>query len=333
MSNRKTMWMVRAGEGAYLFDKFQSKNVVAIGWNETGDLSKLSTSEEIKQIVKEKYPDYKLGKLNISAGQISRFRLNFKKGDNVITYDPGERIYLVGEIVGDYEYNTEIRLGEYFHIRRVKWLGKAQRDKLSTSTKNTLGAISTIFELTKVAEEEIIKLLKGKEEAAEDIENKEAEEEIIKEDMIAKAHEFIKDEVLMLDWEEMQELVAGVLRGMGYKTTIALKGPGRGWDITASPDGLGLEEPRIIIEVKHRYGKVGGTEVRSFTGGLRQGNKGLYVSTGGFSKEAHYEAERSTIPTTLINLDMLVKLIIQYYDNFDAETRTLIPLMKIYWPV
>jgi len=328
MSNDKTTWMVRAGEAAYLFEEFKSKNIVAIGWNETGDLSKVSTPEEIKQIVKEKYPDYKLGKLNISAGQISRFRLNFKKGDNVITYNPEERIYLVGEIVSDYEYNTE--LGEYFHIRRVKWLGKVQRDKLSTSTKNTLGAISTIFELTKIAEEEIIKLLKGKEEAAEDIGNKEAEEERIKENMVANAHEFIKDEVLKLDWEEMQELVAGVLRGMGYKTTIALKGPG--WDITASPDGLGLEEPRIIIEVKHRSGQIGSKEIRSFTGGLRQGNKGLYVSTGGFSKDSEYEAERSNIPVTLIDLDMLVKLIIQYYDNFDVDTKTLIPLTKIYWP-
>ena len=325
------MWMVRAGEGACLFDEFQSKKLVAIGWNETGDLSNLSTSEEIKQIVKEKYPNYKSGKLNISASQISRFRFNFEKGDNVITYDPKKRIYLVGEIVNDYEYNT--KLCEYPHIRRVKWLGEVPRDKLSTSTKNTLGAISTLFKLSEDAEEEIIKLLEGKEEVTEDIGSKEAELDTIKEDMVAKAHEFIKDKVLGLDWEEMQELVAGVLRGMGYKTTISPKGPDRGQDIKASPDGLGLEEPRIIVEVKHRSSQMGRKEITSFTGGLRQGNKGLYVSTGGFSKEAQYEAERSTIPTTMIDLDMLVTLIIQYYDNFDAETRTLIPLMKIYWPI
>lgn len=331
MADEKTMWMVRAGEGAYLFDEFRSKNIVAIGWNETGDLSKVPTPEEIKQIVKEKYPYFKLGKINISAGQISRFRFNFKKGDNVITYDPDERIYLVGEILSDYEYNT--KFGEYFHIRRVEWLGKVSRDKLSTITKNTLGAISTIFELNEDAEEEIIKFLEGKTKAVEDIESKEAEEEIIKEDMIAKAREFIKDKILDLNWEEMQELVAGVLRGMGYKTTISPKGADRGRDIQASPDGLGLEEPRIIVEVKHRSSQMGRKEITSFTGGLRQGNKGLYVSTGGFSKDAKYEAERSDIPVTLIDLGMLVKLIIQYYDDFDVETKTLIPLIKIYWPI
>lgn len=332
MANDKNMWMVRAGESAFLFNEFQKKNIVAIGWNKIGDLSKLSRPEEIKQIMKEKFPEYKLGKLNISAGQVGRFRFNFKKGDTVITYNPEERVYLVGEILSNYEYNTELL--EYFHIRRVKWLGKVSRDKLSTPTKNTLGAISTVFELSEDAQEEIIKILKGREKIVEDGESKKAELDTIKEDMIAKAFEFIKDKILDLNWEEMQDLAAGVLRAMGYKTTISPKGPDRGRDIQASPDGLGLEEPRIIVEVKHRSGQIGAKEVRSFIAGLREGNKGLYVSTGGFSKDAKYEAERSTIPVTLVDLDMLVKLITQYYDNFDTDTKTLIALapIKIYWP-
>ena len=50
-------------------------------------------------------------------------------------------------------------------------------------------------------------------------------------------------------------------------------------------------------------------------------------------KEAYYEAERSIMPITLIDSDELINLIIQYYDNFDSETKALIPLTKIYWPV
>lgn len=86
------------------------------------------------------------------------------------------------------------------------------------------------------------------------------------------------------------------------------------------------------MEVKHRSGQMGRKEITSFTGGLRPGHKGIYVSMGGFSKDAKHEAERANIPTTLIDLDALVNLIIQYYDSFDTETRDLIPLTKIYWP-
>jgi restriction system protein len=162
----------------------------------------------------------------------------------------------------------------------------------------------------------------------------ELEEEIESqgEDVAARAKEFTKDKIQALSWEEMQELVAGLLRAMGYKTKVSPVGPDRGKDIVASPDGLGLEDPKIHVEVKHRKGAMGANEIRSFAGGLRK-TKGLYVSTGGFTREAHYEAERSDTPITLMDIDELARMIVRYYDNFDTEARDLLPLKKIYWPI
>lgn len=57
---------------------------------------------------------------------------------------------------------------------------------------------------------------------------------------------------------------------IGETCSNRLKGSDRGKDIIASPDGLGLEEPRILTEVKHRQGQMGSQEVRSFWGGLRR---------------------------------------------------------------
>jgi restriction system protein len=131
----------------------------------------------------------------------------------------------------------------------------------------------------------------------------------------------------------MQELVAGLLRAMGYKTRISPSGPDRGKDIVASPDGFGFESPRIVVEVKHRTGSsMGSQEVRSFLGGRHKDDKGLYVSTGGFSRDARYEAERSSIPLTLMDLDDLVRAILEHYERMDADLQRLVPLRKIYWP-
>jgi len=66
--------------------------------------------------------------------------------------------------------------------------------------------------------------------------------------------------------------------------------------------------------------------------GLRPGDRGLYLSTGGFSKDAKYEADRSNIPLRLIDLDELAALVEQHYENFDSDGRGLLPLTKIYWP-
>ena len=131
----------------------------------------------------------------------------------------------------------------------------------------------------------------------------------------------------------MELLVAGVLRSMGYKTSMTRKGADGGRDIIASPDGLGLESPRIVVEVKHRKGSMGAPALRSFIGGLRNTDSGLFVSTGGFTREAEYEADRALMPVKLLDLDQFAHLLVDNYEAVDLETRAILPLVCIYWPV
>ena len=329
----ETMWMVRAGEGGYLFEKFKKKGIVALGFKEVKDISKIDSPERLREMIKRENEGVSGGLL---AGFFVKFKFIMKKGDYVITYNPSERIYLVGRIESDYIYDPEILKEEgYSHIRKVKWLKKISRDNLSPSAKNSLGSALTLFELSENVKEEILSVLKHKKEKlTEDLESEKQELDALKEDIKVKAHEFLKDKILSLSWEEMEELIAGLLRAMGYKTMLTPKGADGGMDIFASPDGLGLEEPRIKVQVKHRSQKIGAPEISSFIGRIREKNvKALFVSTGGFTKDARKEAQSSSIPLMLIDLEMLANLISQYYDKFDEETKKLIPLVKIYWPI
>ena len=336
----KNMWMVRAGKDAFLIDEFEKRNIVALGWG-LGDLEDKS-SDDIKRIMQETYPDESKYSLGIASSQVIKFRHMIKKGDYVLSYNPSSRKYLVGEITSDYYYSTDLEdedidyIGGHNDTRDVKWLGEVSRDNLSVSTKNTLGAISTLFNINDEARKDILDVLNNKKPAAgEDEEGTEHEDvSILKEDIKDKSIEFIKDKVNKLDSYEMQDLVAGLLRAMSYKTIVSPRGADRGRDIVASPDGLGLEDPVILVEVKHRPNtSMGSQAIRSFKGALKKTNRGIYVSTGGFTTDAKYEAERSEIPIILMDLDRLVKFVIQYYDNFDNDARSLIPLTKIYWPL
>lgn len=328
----KNMWMIRAGRNAALIRDFEESNYVAVGWDRLEDLSGMRSKDELATAHREAYPDQKVGKQRLQIGMLSRFCLDIQTGDYVITYSPEYRTYPIGEIVSGYKYVADSP-GGYNHTRDAKWVGRVDRDSLSLATKNTVGAIMTLFLLNETARDEFLQLLSGeKPEPKEDMEGEDSEPEDLKKDVLDRAFEFIKDKILGLDWDEMQELVAGILRAMGYKTRVASPGPDRGVDIVASPDGLGLEQPRIRVEVKHRDGSIGSTQLRSFIGGLTQSDRGLYVSTGGFTREARYEAERSSIPVTLIDIDELADLLIKNYDNTDTETKALIPLVKVYWP-
>ena len=125
---------------------------------------------------------------------------------------------------------------------------------------------------------------------------------------------------------------AGVLRAMGYRTQVSPPGADRGRDILASPDGFGFQQPRIVVEVKHRAGRMGSAEVRRFLGGRHRDDRGLFVSTGGFTREAHYEADRAQVPLALWTLDELTRTLLDNYPGTDTETKRLIPLRMFYVP-
>lgn len=336
----KNMWMIRAGKDAALIDEFRNRNIVAVGWG-LGDLKDKST-EDIKRIMADKYPHRNKNSLANISSQNNRFVNEIEKEDYVISYDPSIRKYLVGEVISNYYFSREMEKdgvdcsGGCNDIRDVKWLGEISRDDLLFSTKNTLSSILALFKINDEAKEDILNVLNDKK--SENGENKEESEyedmSILKEDINDKSIEFIKDKIIKLGPYEMQDLVAGLLRAMGYKTIVSPPGSDLGKDIIASPDGLGLEDPVILVEVKHRPNdSIGSQYIRSFKGALKKINRGIYVSTGGFTKDAKYEAERSEIPIILMDLDRLVKFILQYYDNFDNDARSLIPLTKIYWPL
>ena len=329
-----TMWMVRAESDGRLFRPFIDKSLVAIGWPDLGDLSSFESREAIATQLRKEDPGRSAGAYRTTSGVLFRFLKEMQAGDAVISYDRTRRIYAVGKLKENYRFDTEGD-SDYPNVRPVDWTAaNVSRDALTTATKNTLGSTLTVFRLPETAEQDVWQAASGKPEGpSEDEDAADAEEKLLLEDLESRSIEFIKDRIIGLDWENLQVLVAGLLRAMGYKTRISARGPDRGKDVVASRDGFGFESPRIVVEVKHRKEHVGAPEIRSFVGGRHMDDKGLYVSTGGFSKEAKYEAERAKVPVTLLDLDDLAETLAQNYETLDAETRRLVPLRRIYWPV
>lgn len=330
-TSTQSVWMVRAGEGGQDLDRFLSEEVVALGLESMEAISPGEDRETITRRIREIYPAWSKGKVSIWAGQLFRFVSEMKKGDKVLTYDTSRRVYHLGEVTGESTYDAEF-LPEIPEYRKVRWETEIPRDQLSTTTKNSLGAISTLFQLPDHAAAEVLKVAQGNGRPEETESAAEEAEENVLADIRWRAQEFIKDRINALDPREMEELTAALLRAMGYKTRVTPAGPDRGVDIMASPDGLGFEQPRIIAEVKHRGDTSGAQAVRSFLGGRHQEDKGLFVSTGGFTKDARYEADRASIPLTLMDLDGLVTSLLEHYEKLDEEGKTLIPLTKVYWP-
>ena len=148
-----------------------------------------------------------------------------------------------------------------------------------------------------------------------------------------QSDELISDAISKLDPYEFQDLVAGVLRGMGLRTKVSPPGPDHGIDIVAHPDHFGFEEPRIKVQVKHRQQTVGGGDMRNFIATVRRGEKGLFISTGGYTKEGEAEARMADPPVTCFDRDQFVDLLLEHYEKMEPQLQAMIPLKKVYIPV
>jgi restriction system protein len=327
------MWIVRSPGGKHA-QEFLRQGFVGIGWNLASEQMKTAqTPKEFYAAIRASYPEYPEQKIINTGSQLHKFFRMVKEGDLVATYDSAQRKYHLGTIIGPVftEPNAPAALN---NVRKVQWDSEIDRDRLSPAAKNSLGSTLSIFQPSAEAETEIRNAMNsGGVAPLQTALPPEMEVEDPFANAVENSRELIKDKLIDLSWDDMQSLVAGVLRAMGYKTKISDEGGDRGKDIVASRDGLGLEPPRIFVEVKHRKAQMGAPDVRRFIGGRNaQNDRCVYVSTGGFTTEAKYEAERSSVPLTLVNSDDLVELLIEYYEATDSETRTLVPLRKTYWP-
>lgn len=132
---------------------------------------------------------------------------------------------------------------------------------------------------------------------------------------------------------DVQELVAALLRAMGYHVSwVSPPGPDGGIDIVAHTDPLGAREPRIKVQVKRREAATAVDGLRAFMALLGGNDLGIFVSTGGFTSAAQQEArQQESRKITLLDAGALIALWIENYAKLDESAKRLLPLRPVYY--
>ena len=205
----------------------------------------------------------------------------------------------------------------------------------------SLGAIKLLDSATKVYKQWAIQnkqqktdITKGSPETIEIEQNPNQEQkanlDIVEEQAIAGIKEFIKAK----NPYEFQDLVAALLRAMKYHTPfISPKGKDGGLDIVAYNDPLGATAPRLKVQVKHRPdSSVPVDDIRSLTGLLnKDGDIGLFVTSGYFTSESERSARESHRHIRLIDIDTFISLWQEFYPAMTDEDKNRLPLQPIYF--
>lgn len=328
------IWVVRAGTGGAHADEFEEIGIAAIGFGIEENASALKSRDAILSVLMRQYPNMKKGRAINWASQLYRFVHEIEQGDTILTPIQDTREIMIGTCAGPYRYEpSEER--ELPHTRPVSWARRVSRDRLSGRAKNSAGSTLTLFSMNE-HRAEIEALASG--QHVEPVIDSESEEGVglpLHEEVQGQADELISDKIAHMDPFDFEKLVAALLRAMGYFASRTEKGADRGVDVIAQSDPLGLESPRIKVQVKQRNQRADVVDLRNFIATLGAGGRGLFVSTGGFTREALYVADGapSGASVTTLTRDGFIKLLTDHYERLEPEARAMVPLKKVFIPI
>ncbi len=149
-----------------------------------------------------------------------------------------------------------------------------------------------------------------------------------------RATEGIREFVSSKNPYEFQDLVAILLKSMGYHIShISPKGKDGGIDIIAYTDPLGVKPPRIIVQVKHRpESKISSDDIQKLAGTMkRSSDVGIFVTSGEFSSYSINEARTMDKHIELIDFERFLTLWQQYYNKMSDDEKNKLPLHPIYF--
>ncbi|MFD2498230.1 restriction endonuclease [Rhizorhabdus histidinilytica] len=132
---------------------------------------------------------------------------------------------------------------------------------------------------------------------------------------------------------EFQEMVADLLRGMGYHVSwVSPPGKDNGVDVIAFADPFGVTGPRIKAQVKRWQQKVDSDGLKSFLATLTSGDVGIYICLAGFTRDAQdYARNQETRRVTLIDARRFFDLWVENYASLADEARRRLPVVPVYF--
>ena len=324
MENNVKIWGIHTMDDSL----FLNQNIIAIGWDAIGDLSRIEpTREAYKNEYIRAYPNAKKGSVATGAGMLYRFSCEMQKGDYIVFPSKIDRKINIGIVESDYFHDDAAAM--YPNQRKVKWLRHLPRTAFSQGALYEVGSALSFFQVKNYSDE-FLKAL-DRNFTGNNLES-ETDETVARtaEEIIESTKDFILKELSKrLKGYALEEFIADLLQAMGYRTTLSPHGGDNGVDITAYKDEL---PPRIVVQVKSQDGDIKETTIQSLKGAMREGDYGVFITLSDYTKNAQKYLDNTPIIRG-INGTELVDLILKYYDKLSEQYKRIIPLKMVYIPI
>lgn len=306
------IYCVRAEYGSYT-KHFLDGGYAAIGWSRMGNLSTIKTRDELYPIYKTTYPDDTSNVvIGQQVGQISRFLLDIKEGDYIITPALNTDYIYYGIVSSKgYYYETTGDECPYLHRKGITWNKEPiQRSQFSVPLQNTIRSSLTVF---KVDHEKNFFTTIGKPEQVEVI-DRESEYDY---------YQTILNRILELDDKEFEILITHILTALGFEGSEHTGKVGDGGvDATGELNVANMAKIKIFVQAKrYKQGtRITANVVKALRANIPTGGQGAFITTADFQENAKTIAVENGFPRIgLINGNQLVDILAEHWNDIPLE--------------
>lgn len=338
-SDAKRVWLVRLGKHGEFENRALEENVLTIGFGIGHDISQLTDRDMLIEEMARLFPNDKPNMHKNFAAQINQFTNTAQIGDLVISPMKTTSTIAIGRMSGPYRPSPS---GEA--QRSVEWLkADLPRDTFRQDLLYSFGAFMTVCEISRNNALERVKavLATGKDpgDGAKPVmtsrprepvalETEEASDQLI--DLNRIARDQIETRIAsVFVGHDFTNLVAAILRAQGYRTRISPPGADGGVDIVGGSGPLGLESPRIVVQVKSGS-PVDQPTLQALIGSTQdtQADHGLIVSWGGYTSAVRRRLNELFFRVRLWGREELVDNLLANYEALPEGIRAELPLKR-----
>lgn len=338
-------WVIRSGKYGERDQWALDAGVSGGGWKEVPDLTGCASREDVAEVVRSTWPSASEGMISNYTGQLWALRKRVEPGDLLVMPMKTTKKIALGRVLEGYQFRADEADPDKRHVVIAEWL---RTDLPRTAVKQdllfTLGSAMSIFTPSKnnaVARLEHL-LAHGTDPGSLGVPTPPEggavtpEQAVDEPELSANIEEVALDQITAKVSEEfaghgLATLVAAVLEAEGYRCTVSPPGPDGGVDISAGRGPLGLDSPRLLVQVKSG-GQIGAPVVSQLHGVMAThgAEQGLLVAWGGLSKPAREALKGQQLRVRVWESAEVVDAVLRTYDLLPEDIRTAVPLRRVW---
>lgn len=346
MSTPNVAWVVRAGKYGERDPWVLANGRAGTGWAEVPDLTACSSREDVTAVVAQVYAGESAPTQAAAAGQLWAMRGRIKPGDLLVLPVKTTKQIAIGVVSAGYEYLRD-EASDRRHVISVDWkVTDLSRAVVKQDLLYTLGSALTIFAPTRNhAVKRLVALMEtGSDPGAvpfghapkipamdpspDDTVDEPELDVDIEETALNQITTKIAEE---FTGHDLAHLVTAVLDAEGFVCTVSPPGADHGIDIVAGRGLLGMDSPKVIVQVKSESG-VGEGVVRDLVGVVHSQNadQGLLVAWGGLTSSARDAVKQQRFLVKAWTSQDVVDAVLRTYDRLPEDIRARLPLRRVW---